>query len=128
MKCPSCSAKAPPEATECPSCGVVFAKWKKRRERDEEIAREEKARAIAVLEAGVPPAPDIDPRWGRGISGGIVLVWMVAFGLYYRHHYAHHHGPKSTPTGEFAQMRDPKTGDIVTLPVRRIDLSNPKKR
>lgn len=129
MNCPSCAKPVADGATDCPACGIVFAKWEQRRARELEAAREEKSRALAALEAGAAAAPAVDPRMGRAIAAVIVTVWMAAVGLYLRSlATTRRKPPMGVPTGEFAEMRDPKTGEIVKLPVRRLDPAPPRKR
>lgn len=67
MKCPNCGVEAPAGAAECPACGVIFAKFKKK------------------LENLPAPSPvPYNPWLGRGLAAAIVLIWMLAFGWYYR--------------------------------------------
>ncbi len=118
MECPSCGKTAPAGAAECPACGVVFAKWEKReKDRDEERKREEAA-ALAALES--PAAAPADPWVGRGIAAAIAAAWMIAFGLYFRHRYARRPPAFTSPTGEFVEFRDPKTGETRRMPVLRM--------
>jgi hypothetical protein len=72
MKCPSCKAEAADGAAECPSCGVIFAKFEQRRRRE----REEAARALAQLDAA--PAPTVHPHLGRAIAGVVLTAWFGA--------------------------------------------------
>ncbi|MBI2387663.1 MAG: zinc ribbon domain-containing protein [Elusimicrobia bacterium] len=67
MKCPNCGVEAPAGATDCPACGVIFAKFKKKLE-----------------SLPVPEPARFDPWVGRAIAAAIVAIWMIAFGLYYR--------------------------------------------
>ncbi len=127
MKCPSCSAKVPEGEPGCPSCGIVFAKWKERQAKAAEKSAEEKAKALAALEAPAAAGEPFDPWRGRGIAAAVVLAWMIGFGLYFRHHYGTAQAPKGNPTGEFAQMRDPQTGELVMLPVRRLEAPGRKR-
>jgi len=67
MKCPNCGVEAPAGATDCAGCGIIFAKFKKK------------------LESLPPPSPVRFKPWvGRWIAAAIVVIWTVAFGLYYR--------------------------------------------
>lgn len=67
MKCPNCGVEGSPGATECAGCGVIFAKFKKK---------------LACLDT---PAPATFNPWkGRAIAVAIVVLWLLAFGLYYR--------------------------------------------
>jgi hypothetical protein len=67
MKCPNCSVEAPAGAAECASCGLVFAKLRKK---------------IEELEAPRPAA--YNPWIGRAIAAAVVALWILGFGLYYR--------------------------------------------
>ncbi len=67
MKCPNCGVQAPAGATECPGCGVIFAKFK---------------RKLENLEPSSVPA--INPWIGRGLAAALLLAWIIAFTLYYR--------------------------------------------
>lgn len=68
MTCPSCAASAADGAVECPSCGVIFAKWKSR------------------TDAPAVPAPPAAASSGRGalMLGALVLsgagVWFARSG------------------------------------------------
>jgi hypothetical protein len=69
MKCPHCGVLGPAGAAECPACGVIFAKFKKK------------------LETGLVPAsvPSVFNPWkGRAIAAALVALEVVGFGLYYR--------------------------------------------
>ena len=115
MKCPSCGAAAPDGAAECPACGLIFAKW---RERDEKEKRE----ALAALE-GRLTAPKLAPAnlWvGRGIAGAVVLAWLLALSYYIVRHERPKKAPIGEDTGTFVQVRDPRTGEMRRLPVRRL--------
>lgn len=113
MKCPSCAAPAEEGAVECPKCGILFAKFAAVEER----RKREAAAALAALEA--PPVPAYNPWLGRGIAVGLVALWVLAFGLYFRFHRAHFKKPLGEKTGEYAEMRDPVTGNLKVLPIRR---------
>ncbi|MDE2510707.1 MAG: zinc ribbon domain-containing protein [Elusimicrobia bacterium] len=119
MKCPNCAAEAPEGATDCPACGLVFAKWKGLQERKERDA----ASALAAAEA--PPAPASNPWVGRGIALGVVAVWMLGLALFYRSWLAHVKIPEGVPTGEFVEVRDPVTGDMKRMPIRRVGAAPP---
>ena len=41
LKCPNCAAEIECGLKECPHCGVIFAKWRERAEREHEEARPE---------------------------------------------------------------------------------------
>lgn len=71
MTCPLCSAQAKDGATECPSCGAIFAKL---RERD-------KKKAEPVLSAG-EPALSVAP-WKLRLGAALfVAAWLIAFGVF----------------------------------------------
>ena len=79
VKCQKCGVAVQDEALECPGCGVIFAKLKGKSERDKREA------ALGLDQAQAPKAPDIDLWRGRKIAAGIILLWIVACVLYYRH-------------------------------------------
>ncbi|MFI5346919.1 MAG: hypothetical protein ACHQ51_11145 [Elusimicrobiota bacterium] len=114
MKCPNCGAPAAEEAADCEKCGVVFAKWDKLRElkkRDESAAR-------AELESG--GSSSFNPWLGRAIASGLVALWLVVLGAYFHYHKARaHKKPLGPLTGETAELRDPVTGEIRQVPIRR---------
>jgi hypothetical protein len=114
MKCPNCGAQAADGASECPQCGLVFAKWKvleERKKRDE---------AAALTELETAGTREFNPWIGRAIAGALVAVWMLGIGLYYRHHRARvHRRPLGELTGGTVEVRDPATGELRQLPIRR---------
>ena len=66
MRCPNCGIEVPTGAADCASCGVIFAKFKKK------------------LEAAPAPAPSTYNPWkGRVIAAALAVVWFIGFGLYY---------------------------------------------
>lgn len=67
VKCPNCAAAVLPGADDCASCGIIIAKFKKK---------------LESLPAPVPSK--VNPWIGRAVAAAIVIVWTVAFGLYYR--------------------------------------------
>lgn len=92
MVCPRCSTESPDHATECPSCGIVFSKWK---------ARESGARTVTPsppgppaedpfrvpwktlpAASGPPPPPETlgitHPGW-RAAAIGLVMAWILTF-------------------------------------------------
>jgi hypothetical protein len=75
MRCPLCGTAAKDGSAECASCGVVFAKLRKKLER-------EKIRAAAALEASAPP-PARDPWRTRLAALAVVAAWMIGLALYY---------------------------------------------
>lgn len=61
MICPRCSAPAPDDAGDCPSCGIVFAKWRPR------AVRERPAPAPPQT-LGIPHAGWKAAAWGLGFA------------------------------------------------------------
>lgn len=118
MKCPSCSAAANDEAAECPSCGLIFAKWRDRQAKEKKVAVE----ALETLEtAPAGPLVAMDQKKLRIAAGAVVGLWIGALALYYAFHMPKGHAPKGEPTGEYAEMRDPKTGEMRRMPIRRVE-------
>ena len=70
-------------AAECPSCGIIFSKWRE--------LREKKKAEDAAAAAALKPEPARPPNlWiGRTISGALAVAWTVGLALYYRHWLAH---------------------------------------
>lgn len=67
MKCPNCGVACPAGAAECPACGVIFEKFKKK------------------LDALPPPTPPRFPLWlGRVIAVAIVVLWMLGLTVYFK--------------------------------------------
>ena len=94
MKCPNCAVPAPHGALECPSCGLVFAKWEARRnkeklERLQSAEREEREKraaleSLAALEAKAKPAASAaNLRKGRILAGVLIAAWIAGLALYY---------------------------------------------
>ena len=115
MKCPSCGASAGDDAAECPACGLIFAKWREREAK-------EKREALEALEGlkPAPAAPVPNPWTARGAAGAVVLVWIAGFALYVYRHAHKKRAPLGVDTGTFVEMRDPKTGDMRRMPIRRL--------
>jgi hypothetical protein len=113
MKCPSGSARASDDAAECPACGLIFAKWRERQEKEKLAAAE----ALAAMD--VPPKP-VDSARARIIAGSVVLAWLLVFGLYVFRHTRRRREPLGTPTGNFVEMRDPQSGETKRMPIRRL--------
>lgn len=67
MKCPNCGAQAPDGALECAACGVIFAKLLKK-----------------IEELEVAPSAPFNPWIGRGLAAALVILWMLAFAVYYQ--------------------------------------------
>mgnify|MGYP001616848692 CR=1 FL=1 len=114
VKCKKCGVAVREDALECPGCGVIFAKLKEKGERDKREA------ALDLDLEQAPKAPGIDLWRGRKIAAGIVLLWIVAFVLYYRHaiaaakRRAELSDSLARPT---VMMRDPQTGEMREIPV-----------
>jgi hypothetical protein len=115
MKCPSCSANADDGAAECPSCGLVFAKWRAR----EEKGKREAAEALARM-AAPSNEPPLNPWAVRGVAAAFVLAWILTLGYYVGHHPAKRRPALGADTGQFVMMRDPKTGDMRRMPIQRM--------
>jgi hypothetical protein len=80
VKCPNCAAEAGDDAAECPACGLVFAKWRERQEKE----KREAAEALRLLDEGPKPPPTLWVR--RAAAFGAVLIWLSWFVYYvYRH-------------------------------------------
>ncbi len=111
MKCPNCSAAAPENAAECPSCGVIFAKLLARREK-------EKAAAAAALLDAPSSAPPADPRRTRLIAITIVVFWVMGLAVFVQITVNRGKTPGYTQRPKrTVQMRDPVTGQMKTLPI-----------
>lgn len=67
MKCPNCGVEAPAGAVDCASCGIIFAKFKKKLE-----------------SLPVTPPSRFQPWMGRALAVAVVLAWMLGLALYYR--------------------------------------------
>lgn len=78
MKCPNCGVEAIVGAVDCAGCGVIFAKFKAKKER-----------IVLEAETGLTSADktDAEPpiaRWKvRAVAIGFVVLWMGSFALYY---------------------------------------------
>ena len=114
MNCPNCGAAAADGAADCAACGLVFAKWKALEE------RKLTAEVRALAETDLPPSHEVSPWLGRAIAAGLVAFWMIALGLYFRRHLARvHRKPLGPLTGDTAEVRDPETGELKLIPIRR---------
>lgn len=69
MKCPSCSAEQPDQATECSSCFIVFYKWKQ-----QQRAKENPGAVMA--QGNMPPRAPAPAEGETALSWGH-LVWVV---------------------------------------------------
>ena len=79
MKCPSCAAPSGEDAAECPSCGLVFAKWRERKEKEKREAEE----ALKALDLPPEPKAGANPWIGRIAASVIVAWWMLGLAIYY---------------------------------------------
>jgi hypothetical protein len=114
MNCPNCASAAADGAVECEKCGLVFSKWKAL----EANKLRDKVQALAQLNE--PPPEKYDPWLGRAIAIGLVCLWMISLGLYFRHHMAWiRRRPLGPLTGDTAELRDPETGEVRQVPIRR---------
>jgi anti-sigma-K factor RskA len=115
MNCPLCSAKADEGATECPSCGALFAKLRQRAAREKEQARA----ALALAEAK-PPSPALNLWRIRLASAAVVIAWMIGFGLYFRTQMKKTpQRRRATALTDQSTMRivNPATGKLESVPV-----------
>lgn len=80
MKCPSCSADGPDEAAECAVCGVNYAKWKAKLDKE---AFEATATAEAALFSPPPPpsAPASTLKITVGVLGFLCAAVLVAYAV-----------------------------------------------
>jgi len=113
MKCPSCGAAYDDGAApECPACGLIFAKWRERQEK-------EKLEALAALQTfETAPQPAPNPWRRRVIAGAVVAAWLLILSYFVTRRPRAARAPVGQDTGAFVEMRDPKTGDMRRMPVR----------
>ena len=67
MRCPNCGVQATKGAADCAGCGIVFARFLEKLERE----------ASSVERT-------FNPWKGRAVAAALVALWFVSFGLYYR--------------------------------------------
>lgn len=80
MKCPNCSADAADGAVECASCGVLFAKWKEKSDRErDKIQREAELKPAQEL-------PVLDRRFALGVAATVVAIWALGLLGYFLSH------------------------------------------
>ena len=113
MKCPSCAAPCGEEAAECPACGLIFAKWRDRQEK-------ERLAAVEALEGAAKPKAAANPWVGRSVAGVVVLAWMLGLCFYAARRARVKRAPLGVETGTFVEVRDPKTGAMRRMPIRRL--------
>lgn len=84
--CPKCRRLHPDEAEECPACGLIFRKYRKRLEDGPEGAPEETEpeetslfRMLETLLFDKGSSPPLFTFMGRATTLGILLVWGGAF-------------------------------------------------
>lgn len=76
MKCPSCSAPGKDEADECAACGVNFAKWQAKVEKDAVAA------GAAILSPPPKPSPPASTlKLTLGALGFLCLAVLVAYAV-----------------------------------------------
>lgn len=116
MKCPNCSAEGPEGGAECASCGVIFAKFKKRQER---VVLEAKAGEALVAAAPEEKPAAFNPWKGRAIAGAIVLLWLAGFAVYYRRAVSEALARRRLDVKDrpSVMVRDPDTGEMRQIPV-----------
>lgn len=132
MKCPLCPAQVADDALECPSCGVIFAKLKKKKSAEAPAvpaapvtpavpagpADTKAAEAVlAALES--EPAPPSYPPWlGKAISGGLAAAWALGFGIYLMlYGLKPRQADPNEKVPDTVVIRDPATGQLRRLPV-----------
>lgn len=116
MKCPNCAAENPEGSAECASCGVIFAKLKAKKERT--VLEAKAGEALTAAKPEDEPAA-FNPWKGRAIAGGIVVLWIAGFAIYYHRAVADalkraRVEVKSRPS---VMVRDPDTGEMRQVPV-----------
>lgn len=114
MKCPSCGAACADDARECPACGLLFAKWKEKVER-------ERLAAEALLAAGESRAPAPPARRTALLfAGAAVLFWIVMLAWWYARHPARPRAlSPAERIGQTVELRDPATGDLRRVRIER---------
>ena len=128
MKCPLCPAQAAEDALECPSCGVIFAKLKKKAAPAPVAAAvpaapaapsDPKAAEALLAQLDQPPAPPSYPPWlGKAIAGGLAAAWALGFGVYLAlYGLKPRQANPDEKVPDTVVIRDPATGDLKRLPV-----------
>ena len=122
MSCPKCSAPVPEWAAECPSCGIIFERWRKREERLRRARENPPAAAPSEVVPGEPklePSPPlaVNPRTARLVAGGVVLAWLVVFAWFMGRHPGRRRPSALPAPGQTVYVRDEETGDMKSLKV-----------
>jgi len=89
MTCPRCSAEAPDHAIDCPSCGIIFAKWRPPRpsQRVEPVEQSAPVEGIAgpwvtLADPPLPPPPETlgipHPGW-KAAAIGLGMAFVLTF-------------------------------------------------
>ena len=77
MICPRCNAESPEEAVDCPSCGIVFAKWRA------SLSPRTMAGPRVVLRNAAPPQPPetlgITHAGWKAAMAGLVIACLMTF-------------------------------------------------
>lgn len=113
MNCPLCSKTAEDSAVECPSCGVLFAKLRERKDRERTKA------------ATSPPLFSTSSSalyyWRWHIAAvAVVVAWLLGFGLYYHARAGKTPRPKKPLTNislSTAKLRNPATGKLENIEI-----------
>lgn len=114
MKCPGCAKECADAAPECHACGLIFAKYKERQEREKLAAKA----ALALLESSPAPATAaLNPWWVRAVAVGVVVLWILGMMLYARHT-SRVRRLKPVQVGDVVPVRDPETGEMRMMKVQ----------
>jgi hypothetical protein len=117
MKCPICAAPCGDDAAECPACGLIFAKWRERQEKEKREALE----AQKELEASPKRVVPANPWIGRCIAAAMVAAWLLFLCFYMIKRARKGSEQIGVDTGVSVEVRDPKTGETRRLPIRRVE-------
>jgi len=119
MKCPSCSVVSAETEAECPSCGLLFSKWRDLEEKRKRLAEE-------PLAAGESPSAAVFflMQRGRQIAVVVVAVWLLGLAIYsYRALRGRREGQPIRP-GDTVSVRDPETGEMRQMKVTAAESSS----
>jgi len=110
MKCPNCSSVAAETEVECPSCGLLFSKWRDLEEKRKRLAQ-------APLTAGESPSAAVFflMERGRQIAVAVVALWLLGLAIYSLR--SLHRGSQPIRPGDTVSVRDPETGEMRQLKV-----------